>query len=115
MIHGSLQSFLFEVDLVVNSPTHLSELGFKPPLSRSAPRKSLEASLHGLRDFLSTVPSFSLTSIDKCSAILLSCKSDARHYEIPKFDNDALALELVDNKLDQHSFFISNPTQDPCS
>ena len=50
-----------------------------------------------------------------CSAILLSCKSDARHYEIPKFDNDALALELVDNKLDQHSFFISNPTQDPCS
>ena len=35
--------------------------------------------------------------------------------EIPEFDNDALALELVDNKLDQHSFFISNPTQDPCS
>ena len=24
--------------------------------------------------------------------------------EIPKFDNDTLALELVDNKLDQHSF-----------
>ena len=34
---------------------------------------------------------------------MLSCKSDARHYEIPEFDNDTLALELVDNKLDQHS------------
>ena len=32
--------------------------------------------------------------------------------EKPEFD-DALALELVDNKLDQHSFFISNPRQDP--
>ena len=114
MIHGSLQSFLFEADLVVNSPTHLSELGFKPPLSRSA-RKSPQASLHGLGDFLRAMPSFSSTSIDKCSASLLSCKSDARHYEIPEFDNDTLALELVDNKLDQHSFFISNPTQDPCS
>ena len=38
------------------------------------------------------------------SASLLGYKSDARHYEIPEFDNEALALELVDNKLDQHSF-----------
>ena len=50
------------------------------------------------------MPSFSSTSIDKCSANLPSCKSNARHYEIPEFDNDTLALELVDNKLDQHSF-----------
>ena len=50
------------------------------------------------------MPRFSSTSIDKCSASLLGYKSDARHYEIPEFDNDTLALELVDNKLDQHSF-----------
>ena len=50
------------------------------------------------------MPSFFSTSIDKCSANLPSCKSNARHYEIPEFDNDTLALKLVDNKLDQHSF-----------
>ena len=105
MIENSLYSFLLETDLLVNSPPNPSKLGFEPLLSSRSAQNSPKPSLHGLGNFhFHTMPSFSSTSIDKCSANLPSCKSNARHYEIPEFDNDTLALKLVDNKLDQHSF-----------